>query len=130
MNYRFIRLMSTERTLYKYLVWPMGFSLRQANLFMCKARAISRTRRAAPFDVAQGRELVERGYWNNIPGPEVRLSSQKLPARLAGTLCYYLASNLFAAAKRAPWAEYHQSCYSIIIKCAHSPDNPNCLSGI
>jgi len=117
MNYRFIRLMSTERTLYKYLVWPMGFSLRQANLFMCKARAISRTRRAA-------------GYWNNIPGPEVRLSSQKLPARLAGTLCYYLASNLFAAAKRAPWAEYHQSCYSIIIKCAHSPDDPNYLSGI
>jgi hypothetical protein len=47
----------------------MGFSLRQANLFMCKARAISRRRRAA-------------GYRNNVPGPEVRLSSQKLPARL------------------------------------------------
>jgi len=103
--------MSTERALYKYLVWPMGFSLRQANLFMCKARAISRGRRAA-------------GYWNNIPGPEVRLSSQKLPARLAGTLCYYLASNLFAAAKRAPWAEHNQSCYSFIIKCAHLPDEP------
>jgi len=103
--------MNTERTLYKYLVWPMGFSLRQANLFMCKARAISRTRRAA-------------GYWNSIPGPEVRLSSQKLPARLAGTLCYYLASNLFAAAKRAPWAEHHQSCYSFIIKCTHLPDDP------
>jgi hypothetical protein len=74
--------MNTEKILYKYLFWPMGFSLRQANLFMCKARAISRGRRAAPFDVAQGRELVERGYWNSIPGPEVRLSSQKLPARL------------------------------------------------
>jgi len=49
----FIRLMTAERILYKYLVWPMGFSLRQANLFMCKARAISRGRRAA-------------GYWNNI----------------------------------------------------------------
>jgi hypothetical protein len=64
-----IRQMSTERTLYKYLVWPMGFSLRQANLFMCKANAISRGRRAA-------------GYWNSIPGPEVRLASQKLSARL------------------------------------------------
>jgi hypothetical protein len=101
-----IRQMSTERTLYKYLVWPMGFSLRQANLFMCKANAISRGRRAA-------------GYWNSIPGPEVRLASQKLSARLGGTLCYYLASNFFAAAKRAPWAEYQQSCYSFIIKCTH-----------
>jgi len=71
----------------------------------------SRGRRAAPFDVAQGRELVERGYWNNIQGLEVRLSAQRLPARLAGTLCYYLASKFFAAAKRAPWAEYHKSCY-------------------
>jgi hypothetical protein len=88
----------------------MGFSLRQANLFMCKARAISRGRRAA-------------GYWNNIPGPEVRLSSQRLPARLGGTLCYYLASNFFAAAKRAPWAEHRQSCYSFIIKYTHLPDN-------
>jgi hypothetical protein len=143
MNYRFIRLMSTERTLYKYLVWPMGFSLRQANLFMCKARAISRTRRAAPFDVAQGREsfdfaqdrerverLVERGNWNNIPGPEAPLSSQKLPARLGGTLCYYFACKFFAAAKRAPWAQHHQSCYSFIIKCTYSPDDPNYLSGI
>jgi hypothetical protein len=102
--------MSTERTLYKYLVRPMGFSLRQANLFMCKARAISRGRRAA-------------GYWNNIPGPEVRLLSQKLPARLGGTLCYYLASNFFAAAKRAPWAEDHQSCYGFIIKCSRLPDD-------
>jgi len=90
----------------------MGFFLRQANLFMCKALALSRTRRAA-------------GYWNNVPGPEVRPSSQKLPARLAGTLCYYLASNLFAAAKRAPWAEYHQSCYSFIIKRSHLPEEPN-----
>jgi len=103
--------MSTERTLYKYLVWPMRFSLRQANLFMCKARAISRRRRAA-------------GYWNNIPGPEVRLLSQKLPARLASTLCYYLACKFFAAAKRAPWAEHHQSCYSFIIKRTHLPDDP------
>jgi len=103
--------MSTERPSYKYVVWPMGFSLRQANLFMCKARAISRTRRAA-------------GYGNNIPGPEVRLLSQKLPARLAGTLCYYLACNFFAAAKRAPWAEYHQSCYSFIIKRTYLPDEP------
>jgi hypothetical protein len=104
--------MSTEMTsCYKYLIRPMGFSLRQANLFMCKARAISRGRRAA-------------GYWNNIQGLEVRLSAQKLPARLAGTLCYYLASNLFAAAKRAPWAEHHQSCYSFIIKYTHLPDDP------
>jgi hypothetical protein len=109
--YRFIRLMSTERTLYKYLAWPMGFSLRQANLFMCKTRAISRGRRAA-------------GYWNNIPGPGVRLSSQKLPARLGGTLCYYLACNFFAAAKRALWAEYHQSCYGFIIKRTYLPDEP------
>jgi len=107
----FIRLMSTERTLHKYLVWTMGLSLRQANLFMCKALALSRTRRAA-------------GYWNSILGPEVRPSSQKLPARLAGTLCYYLASNFFAAAKRAPWAEHHQSCYSFIIKRSHLPDDP------
>jgi len=70
----------------------MGLSLRQANLFMCKAHALSRGRRAA-------------GYWNNIPGLEDRQSSQKLPARLGGTLCYYLASNFFAAAKRAPWAK-------------------------
>jgi hypothetical protein len=110
------------------LVWPMGFSLRQANLFMCKARAISRGRRAVPFDVAQGRELVERGYWNNIPGPEVRLSSQKLSARLAGTLCYYFACNLFAAAKRAPWAEHHQSCYSFIIKCTYLPDDSEMIA--
>jgi len=41
--------MSTERTLYKYLVWYMGFSLRQANLFMCKARAISRG--VAPYAI-------------------------------------------------------------------------------
>jgi len=54
---------------WRLMVWPMGFSLGQANLFMCKARAISRGRRAA-------------GYWNNIPGPGARLSSQKLPARL------------------------------------------------
>jgi len=31
---------------YKYLIRPMGFSLRQANLFMCKVWAISRSRRA------------------------------------------------------------------------------------
>jgi len=79
--------------LYKYLIRPMGFSLRQANLFMCKVWAISRGRRAA-------------GYWNNIQGLEVRLSAQKLPARLTGTLCYYLASKFFAAAKRTPWAEH------------------------
>ena len=66
----------------------MGLSLRQANLFMCKVWAISRGRRAA-------------GYWNNIQGPEVRLPAQKLPARLAGTLCYYFASNFFAL-KRDP----------------------------
>jgi hypothetical protein len=76
----------------------MGFSLRQANLFMCKVWAISLCRRAA-------------GYWNNIQRLEVRLSAQKLPARLAGTLCYYLASKFFAAAKRAPWAENHKSYY-------------------
>ena len=76
--------MSTEMTLYnKYLIRPMGFSLRQANLFMCKARAISQRRRA-------------EGYWNNIPGPEVRPSAQKLPARQANTLCYYLAHKFFA----------------------------------
>jgi hypothetical protein len=73
-------------------VRPMEFSLRQANLFMCKVWAISLCRRAA-------------GYCNNTQEPEVRLSAQMLPARLAGTLCYYLASNFFAAAKRAPWAE-------------------------
>jgi len=89
----------------------MWFSLRQANLFMCKVWAISRGRRAAPFDVAQGRELVERGYWNNIQGLEVRLSAQNLPARLAGTLCYYLASKFFAAAKKIPWAEHQKSRY-------------------
>jgi len=71
-----------------------------------------------------GNKPEAAGYWNNIPGPEVRLLSQKLPARLAGTLCYYLASNLFAAAKRAPWAEHHQSCYSFIIKRTYLPDNP------
>jgi len=65
---------------------------------MCKVWAISRGRRAA-------------GYWNNIQGLEVRLSAQKLPARLAGTLCDYLASKFFAAAKRAPWAENMRSCY-------------------
>jgi len=70
-----------------------------------------RGRRAAPFDVAQGRELVERGYWNNIQVLEVLLSAQKLPARLAGTLCYYPASKFFAAAKRAPWADNRRSCY-------------------
>ena len=102
----------------------MGFSLRQANLFMCKVWAISRGRRAAPFNVAQDREsfdfaqdrelverLVERGYWNNTQVLEVRLFAQKLPARLAGTLCYYLAYKFFAAAKRAPWAEHQKSCY-------------------
>jgi len=89
----------------------MGFSLRQANLLMCKVWAISRGRRAAPFDVAQGRELVERGYWNNIQELEVRLSAQKLPARLAGTLCYYLASKFFATAKRVPWADNRRFCY-------------------
>jgi hypothetical protein len=105
--------------IYKYLVWPMGFSLRQANLFMCKARAISRGRRAA-------------GYWNNIPGPETRLSSQKLPARLTkipvhrGVAPYaiILLLKFFAAAKRAPWAEQHQSCCSFIIKPTHLPHNP------
>jgi hypothetical protein len=91
--------MSTEVTLcYKYLIRPMGFSLRQANLFMCKVWAISLCRRAA-------------GYCDNIRGLEVRLSARKLPARLAGTLCSYLASKFLAAAKRAPWAEYHKSCY-------------------
>jgi len=95
----FIWLMKTEMTLcYKYLIRPIGFSLRQANLFMCKVWAISRGRRAA-------------GYWNNIQVLEVLLSAQKLPARLAGTLCYYLASNFFAAAKRAPWADNRRSCY-------------------
>jgi hypothetical protein len=103
--------MTTERTLYKYLVRSMGFSLRQANLFMCKAHALSQTRRAA-------------GYWNNIPGSELRLLSHKFPARLACTLCYYLACNFFAAAKRAPWAEHQQSCYNFIIKCTHLPDDP------
>jgi len=76
----------------------MGFSLRQANLFMCKVWAISRGRRAA-------------GYWNNIQGLEVQLSTQKLPARLAGTFCYYLASKFFAAAKRAPLVEHQKSCF-------------------
>jgi hypothetical protein len=89
----------------------MGFSLRQANLFMCKAQAISRRRRA-------------EGYWNNITGPEIRLLSQKLPVRLAGTLCYYLASKFFAAAKRASWAKHHQSYYSFIIKRTYLPDDP------
>jgi hypothetical protein len=109
--------MSTESTFYKDLVRPMGFSLRQANLFMCKARAISRGRRAA-------------GYLNSIPGPEVRLASQELPARLGGTLCYYLASNFFAAAKRAPWAEQQQSCYSFIIKCIHLPNDPDSVRSL
>ena len=39
--------MIAEMTLcYKYLIRPMGLSLRQANLFMCKVWAISRGRRA------------------------------------------------------------------------------------
>jgi len=67
---------------------------------MCKIWAISRGGRAA-------------GYWNNIQVPEVRLSAQKLPARLAGTLCYYLASKFFAAAKRAPWAEHQKPCFHL-----------------
>ena len=83
---------------YKYMIRSMGLSLRQANLFMCKVWAISRGRRAA-------------GYWNNIQGLEGRLSAQKLPARLAGTLCYYLAYKFFAAAKRDPWAEHQKFCY-------------------
>ena len=75
----------------------MRFSLRQAKLFMYKVWALSRGRRA-------------EGYRNNIQGLEVRLSAHKLPARLAGTLCYYLASKFFAAAKRASWAD-HQKFY-------------------